>query len=429
MGESDKGVTTIMEDTGRTLVIILTMHRCGSSLTTSVLQRLGMSLGPFELYGAAPSNPYGHFESMPFLKLNREIQDLAFGFPDDLPDSPETLARFLHTKGDWEEGTRIPDELFTEGRSLIRALVNSGPISGFKDPRTILIWPFWKRVLEDFPGLRVVPVALLRSPHEIAMSLVIRRSGSCGYWTSLDLVAVHFHRQKAILESLDQHPPSLCFGSPAYLRTLEVVTQHCGLSWNPYTANEVFDRSCVHQVPASVPHEAQDLFDSLCEGVASFPDPKKDRAQLEKDARFLETLRLEQCQAATQQISDAREQARQASLQVDEARQQTQEVQARLAEVRAQLQDAHARVVDVQAQLISEQRRVNELQAQLIQSQDREIHALQHNVQLRIHAHKIESHPLLGPALRARRRMRRIIHTIAANSANGHSAHRADSTD
>jgi len=418
-----------MEDAERTLVILLTMHRCGSSLTASLLQRLGMSLGPFELNGAAPSNPYGHFESMPFLNLNRQIQNLAFGFSEDLPDTPETLARFLHTKGEWDEGALIPEELYTEGRSLVRALVDSGQVSGFKDPRTVLIWPFWKRVLEDFPGLRVVPVSLVRSPHEIAMSLVNRRNGWCGYWTSLDIVAVHFHRLKAILESSEQHPPYLCFGSPAYLKTLEVVTQHCGLSWDAITATETFDRSCVHQVPAPVPHEAQALFDSLCEGVASFRDPEKNRAQLEKDARHLETLRLQQWQSSTEQISDAREQARQASLRVDEARRQTQEVQARLGEVRAQLLDSHARVVDVQAQLISEQRRTNELQSQLIQSQDREIHALQHNVQLRIHAQKMESHPLLGPALRARRRMRRIIHSITANSANGHSAHRVDSND
>jgi hypothetical protein len=416
-----------MEDTGPTLVILLTMHRCGSSLTASLLQRLGMSLGPFELNGAAPTNPYGHFESIPFLNLNRQIQNMAFGFSDDLPDSRETLENLLRTKGDWDEGVTIPEELIAKGRSLIHALVNTGRVSGFKDPRTVLTWPFWKRVLEGFPGLRVVPVALVRSPHEIAMSLVTRRNGWCGYWTSLDIVAVHFHRQKAILESWENHPPSVCFGNPAYLRILEVVTQQCGLNWNAIAATEVFDRSCVHQVPASVPHEAQDLFESLCEGIAPLRDPERNCAQLESDARRLETLRLGQWQSATQEISDAREQARQAGVRVVEAQDQARDFQARLADVQSQLNDARARVVDVQSQLISEQRKMNELQAQLMQSQDREIHTLRHNVQLRMHVHKMESHPLLGPALRARRRMRRIIHTITADSANRHSGNRVDS--
>ena len=44
-----------MEGPQPTLVVLLCMHRCGSSLTTNILQRLGMSLGPFELMGAAPA--------------------------------------------------------------------------------------------------------------------------------------------------------------------------------------------------------------------------------------------------------------------------------------------------------------------------------------------------------------------------------------
>ncbi len=432
-----------MEDAGRTLVILLTMHRCGSSLTTRVLQRLGMSLGPFELYGALPSNPHGHFESVPFVKLNRQVQKLALGFPDDLPESPETLAHFLETKGDWDERTLIPDELFAEARSLISALVDSGPVSGFKDPRTILTWPFWQRVLEDFPGLRVVPIALLRSPHEIAMSLVTRRNGWCGYWTSLDIVAVHLERQKAILAGWEQHPPCLCFGSPAYPKTLETVAQHCGLSWDATAASELFDPSCVHQMPASVPHEAQDLFESLCAAAAPFRDPEKNRAQLEKDARLLEINRLEQWQEATQQISDGREQNRLAELRVVEAQRQTRDAEARLAEVQSHLSDIRARMVDVQAQLISEQRMRNDLQADLIRSQDREIASLQHNEQLRqhndhlrqhndqlgMHFQKMESHPLLGPVLRTRRRMRRIIHSMRARATNGQAVHRIDSGD
>ncbi len=439
-----------MEDAGRTLVILLTMHRCGSSLTTRVLQRLGMSLGPFELYGALPSNPHGHFESVPFVKLNRQVQKLAFGFPDDLPESPETLAHLLETKGNWDEGTLIPDELFAEARSLIGALVDSGPVSGFKDPRTVLTWPFWQRVLEDFPDLRVVPIALLRSPHEIAMSLVTRRNGWCGYWTSLDIVAVHLERQKAILAGWELHPPCLCFGSPAYPKTLEAVAQQCGLSWNAIEASEVFDPSCVHQLPASVPHEAQELFESLCEAAAPLRDPEKNRAQLEKDARLLENNRLKQWQEATQQILDGREQNRLADLRVVEAQRQTRDAEGRFAEVQSQLFDLRARMVDVQAQLISEQRMRNELQADLIRSQDREIAVLQHSEQLRqrndqlrehndqlrehndqlgTHFQRMESHPLLGPALRTRRRMRRIIHSIRARSTSGQTVHRIDSGD
>jgi hypothetical protein len=131
-----------MSQVGRTLVIVLSMHRSGSSLFTNILREHGMSLGPFELNGAAPTNPHGHFEVQPIMGLNRDVQALACGFADDVPDSPEILARFLRSQGTWDDRTDVPEEWVERGRELLRRLVESGPISGFMDPRTVLVWPF-----------------------------------------------------------------------------------------------------------------------------------------------------------------------------------------------------------------------------------------------------------------------------------------------
>jgi hypothetical protein len=319
-----------MDYSSRTLVILLSMHRCGSSLTTNVLQRLGLSLGPFELNGAYPSNPLGHFEAMPFMQLNREIQNRAFGFPDDFPHSPQLLDRFCQTQGQWPAEVDFPTEMLQQGRELIRTLVDSGEVSGFKDPRTVLTWPFWTRVLQDYPGLRILPVSLCRSPHEIAMSMVRRCNGWCGYWISLDLIAVHLRRQRAILESWDAVPPPLCFGRPDYLERLEAVVRRCGLTWSRDAAIETFDRSYVHQTPASVAHEAQSLFEALVGEAGPAPDSQDNRAQLEKDSRALESLRLQQWQASQAQLRGAREQARQAESRVDRAQVQLSALQSRL---------------------------------------------------------------------------------------------------
>ena len=43
-----------MEDSRSTLVVLLAMHRSGSSFTTSLLQRLGMSLVPSSLWEPLP---------------------------------------------------------------------------------------------------------------------------------------------------------------------------------------------------------------------------------------------------------------------------------------------------------------------------------------------------------------------------------------
>jgi len=474
-----------MDDTQRTLIVLLSMHRCGSSLTASVLQRLGLSLGPFDLNGAAPSNPYGHFEAVPFLILNRRVQEIALGFPDDLPASPEVLARFKETQGAWPEGTQIPDELFVEGRSLIRNLIDSGEISGFKDPRTVLTWPFWERVFNDFPGLRIVPISLLRSPHEIAMSLVTRRDGWVGYWTSLDVVAVHLRRQKAILESWDQPLRGLCFGSPAYLETLVDVAQHCGLPWNAKAAQEAYDQSCVHQTPAVVSHEAQDIFYSLCPGAAASRDLARNRAQLVNDARFVEALRIQQWQSVAPRLAEMQEQVQRARNRADLVAEQLRASEAIVVECRLQRIEDQQRLIEAQQELLSSQQNRNELQDKVIQAQARELQLWQHiedqhhvinshqsviEVQEKLiesqarevqsHAREIqsharenqsqarelesharerelwqnvdalrskleryESHPLLGPALRGRRRLRSLLHSISTSSTNGDGPH------
>jgi hypothetical protein len=516
-----------MDDIRQTLVILLSMHRCGSSFTASVLQRLGMSLGPFELNEAAPSNPYGHFEAIPFLKLNRRVQEMALGFPDDLPTSPEVLARLRETQGVWPDGTQIPDELFVEGRSLIQSLIESGEISGFKDPRTVLTWPFWERVFNDFPGLRIVPISLLRSPHEIAMSLVTRRDGWVGYWPSLDVVAVHLRRQKAILERWGQPLRGLCFGSPSFLEILVEVTQHCGLAWNPNAVREAFDQSCVHQTPAVVSHEAQDLFDSLCPDASASRDLAKNRLQLVNDARYVEALRIQQWQSVAPRLAELQEQVQRARSRADLMAEQLREAEARVVACRLQQTEDRQRLIESQHQLITshhsrneiqdkliqsqarevqlwqqiedqhkvidshqslhevqdkliqsqareaqlwqqiedqhkvidshqslhevqdkliqsqareaqlwqqieDQHRVidshqsrNEVQDQLIQSQAREVQLWQNTDALRGRLERYESHPLLGPALRGRRRLRSMLHSIAASSTNGTGPDRA----
>ena len=73
-----------MEDTQRALVILLSMHRSGSSLTANVLMEQGLSLGPWELYPAHPTNPHGHFEALPILEVTLAVQTLIHGFPGRL---------------------------------------------------------------------------------------------------------------------------------------------------------------------------------------------------------------------------------------------------------------------------------------------------------------------------------------------------------
>jgi hypothetical protein len=294
-----------MEDTERTLVVFLTMHRSGSSLTSGIFQALGMSLGPFELLGASPANVHGHFESIPFLELNRDVQRLVYGFSEDLPEAPEDVRRFVESDGvvDWPE---ISEDLLGRGRTLIESLLGSGRVSGFKDPRSVLVWPFWQRVLLGFPNLNIVPIALLRSPHEIAMSLFARAEGAWGYWDCLDVVAVHLRRLQAIVEEWSGSVPRIRFGGSDYFEDTELAIRQCGLDWEATKALRVFDGHCVHQVPASIDHRAQQIYDSLCGSQTISSSAERNSAQLQGDARARDEVysnRLRSAKAAADRLT------------------------------------------------------------------------------------------------------------------------------
>lgn len=279
-----------MDGPNRALVVLLSMHRSGSSLTANILQKLGMSLGPFKLLGAEPTNPHGHFESIPFHWLNRKVQEWAFGFPDDLPNDPAIRARFIESGAAWPTDRAVPEEWLKTGERITRILLKSGSPSGFKDPRTVLIWPFWRLVFQRIENLEVVPAVLLRSPHEIAMSLCSRARGEQPYWDALDVVGVNLARLKIIADEQGGRVPITRFGTPHFRADLQRLVETCGLSWSDEIVDQAYDHSCVHQLPAAVSHPAQELFVELCGEDWLEVDAQDNARQIARDARRLEAL-------------------------------------------------------------------------------------------------------------------------------------------
>src|SRR5262249_23987826 len=136
-------------------------------------------------------------------------------------------------------------------------------------------------------------VALLRAPHEIAMSLFTRFESGTGYWTCLDVVAVHFQQLQAIIENWNHPVPRVRFESPHHFSDLGRSGRTCGLDWAFSKALRVFDESCNHHVPAVVSHRAQHLYDSLSGAAPAVPDAKKNAVQLEADGRARDRLQLD----------------------------------------------------------------------------------------------------------------------------------------
>jgi hypothetical protein len=394
-----------MEDAQRTLVILLSMHRSGSSLTANAFMEQGLSLGPWALCPAHWSNPHGHFEAIPILEVTVAVQALAHGFRDDLPETEEAVAAFLATEGrreDWAE--QVPEEYVQRGRSLIRTLLDSGKVSGFKDPRTVLLWPFWRRVLAAFPGVRVVPVAVLRSPHEIAMSLFTRFEKGCGYWTCLDVVAVHFRQLQAIIESWTHPVPRVRFGGTHYFGDLERAVRTCGLDWDPIKALRVFDESCIHHVPAVVSHPAQHLYDSLTGTAPATPDAAKNADQLEADGRARDLLQLDRLRQSRACAHDAAEALRLTQVKLD---QQTEALTLLERELRSTEERLNQSLRDAgQMSRLTEER--------LNQSVHEASEVWVAYQELRAYVDRLKAHPVLGLALKGRREMRNLVSRFKA---------------
>ena len=119
----------------------------------------------------------------------------------------------------------------------------------------LLLWPYWIRVLGGFPGLRVVLLTLVRSPHEVAMSIFLRGKGRYAYHDALAVTAVNLRRLQEIRRTWRGEQVLLRFDPQTYAEDMRLAVKVCGLSWQEAAFQEVFDPICKHHDPTRVEHE------------------------------------------------------------------------------------------------------------------------------------------------------------------------------
>lgn len=273
----------------KTLVVSLCMHRSGSSLTSRILTRLGMGLGPFDLLGPSATNKYGYFEAVPIVNLNKQLLGPLLGFEDDLPHTQEGWDQFRSSDGIWQADPAWLEPKLEEGVQLVRQLVEADSISGLKDPRVVLLWPFWQAVFARVPEVRVVPLFILRSPHEVAMSLFMRSRGNHAYRDVLDVTAIHFRRMRDIRRTWAGEQALVRFDLPLYADDLRRATAMIGLPWDDASFAEMYDTDCKHHDQAYVAHEVQTLYEDLS-NTAADPYSPVNLVRVEADTTLRERL-------------------------------------------------------------------------------------------------------------------------------------------
>ncbi len=143
------------------VVLVLGMHRSGTSAITKSLEVLGVSLGD-NLIPAANDNKKGFWEDKSVISLNDRLFALAGMTWSSLTEFPLELLDFPDAK-----------KLEDEAVDLIVAAMVDRDVWGFKDPRCASLLPFWQRVLARAKVV-VTYLFAVRNPLDIIASLKLR---------------------------------------------------------------------------------------------------------------------------------------------------------------------------------------------------------------------------------------------------------------
>ena len=148
----------------RTAVLVLGMHRSGTSALTRLFNLLGAAL-PERLVPPGPGNPLGHWEPLELVALHDTILAAAgshvYGLFDVAPEwfDSAAAAHFAH----------IVARTITRNYGAAMLIV-------VKDPRLSLLVPIWRQALAqlDITPRYIIP---FRDPYAVAASLQRREGG------------------------------------------------------------------------------------------------------------------------------------------------------------------------------------------------------------------------------------------------------------
>jgi len=142
----------------RVCVLVLGMHRSGTSALTRTLSLLGCDL-PKTLVGAAPGNDLGHWEPAPVCRLNDELLESAGSSWHD----------FEAVNPDWFQSPKS-GEFRERAIAALKDEFAGSWLYVLKDPRINRIAGWWTQTIEA-TGARAAILTTLRDPLEVACSL------------------------------------------------------------------------------------------------------------------------------------------------------------------------------------------------------------------------------------------------------------------
>jgi hypothetical protein len=254
-----------MTDRTEQPLLILGMHRSGTSYLARLMQALGMFIGD-DLVGPKKGNPRGHFEAVPMLEFHQKL----------------IAARIDGSRRAFDDGMLVQEPLAAgyseeetaEAESLIATLRRPGPW-GWKEPRTCLFLDLWKSLLPDAQA-----VIVYRHPLEVHQSLLRREHWDLALFPDQAMRAYAIYNQAILNQAF---PAAFCFNANTGFSDVPVLAGRLG---------EIFGLQAAGPLPEFHAEEFQSLRVSsalhrltglICpEAVAAF-DALQDRADVPFD--------------------------------------------------------------------------------------------------------------------------------------------------
>ena len=222
-------------------IIILGMHRSGTSCLAGLLEEAGLWLG--EVRRASPHNRKGNRENPEIMALNDAV--------------------LAANHAAWNAPPGKPPLWHASHFAMLNRIVADYPkdkVWGFKDPRSLLTLEGWRQAL---PGARLA--GTFRHPLAVARSLKAR--SNMPVEQGLALWSAYNTRLLALV--CETGLPLVSFDQPAehYLGCVTALARDLGLD-DLSAGAEFFDPSLRHQTPdtgTAAPPQIQDLHAALLE--------------------------------------------------------------------------------------------------------------------------------------------------------------------
>lgn len=259
-------------------ILILGMHRSGTSCLAGCLQACGLCLGHVSRRGRF--NAKGNRESEDVWKVQDQILGLNKGTWHKPPDS--IVVHPVHQ---------------LQLRNIVDRLSAENQTAGLKDPRTLLILPVWRQLI----GERCRLAGTFRHPLAVAESLAKRdnlsRQRSLALWIRYNGELVRQHQSESFpLIEYNLTDPDL------YRHRCARVARQLGLSPNLSQMRRFVSRDLDHHrpAPADVPACCRELYDYLrshaVNGVDSNSAERRAPTRLRSSAVIMKTLFVQSSQ-------------------------------------------------------------------------------------------------------------------------------------